>query len=262
MNVIIGIGDSWTQGEGGLPQEFFDRAGGNLTNLQRGDDDVEFLEHEYENSWVNQLSKRYYPDHVPINLGVRGYGNIAAVKSLYYAKLDKNITGGKLFFCLSGRDRFDYPAGEYRDGLRKFKTYYPQLSVPEYQWYTHHMYSGEASDQLTLMSIIEAQNFAYRMGLQFYFMFAFDNLTDIHDSYNLSRHIEWGNCLTKDTTFFDLIMEKDDTVGWDFKRLCERPYPSKHFTNCLHPTIEGYSFIADHIYDLIKEPEPPVKTLI
>lgn len=262
MKVIIGIGDSWTQGEGGVPQEFFDRAGGNLTNLERGDDDVDFLVHEYENSWVNQLAKKYYSDYTPINLGVRGYGNIGAVKSLYYADLPKDIRGGKLIFCLSGRDRFDYPVGEYKEGLRKFKTFYPQLSVPQYQWYAHHMYSGQASDQLTLMSIIEAQNFAYTNGLSFHFMYAFDDLTFIDDPYNLSRHINWDNCITKGTTLFDLILEKDGLLGWDFKRLCERPYPSKHFTNCLHPTIDGYSFIADYVYEYIKEPEPPVKTLI
>jgi hypothetical protein len=259
MKVIIGLGDSWTQGEGGLPQEYFDKAGGNLINLDRDEDDPEILKHEHENSWVNQLTKKYFRDHKPINLGVRGYGNIGAVKNLYYSKLPKKITGGKLIFCLSGRDRFDYPSGLNNEGLRKFKTFYPQVSVPQFQWYCEEMWNENAANEWTLLSIIEAQNFARLHQLDFHFLYAFDNISDMEDYHNLSRHIDWYSCLTRDTTLLDLILEKDGLVGWDNQRLVDRPQPSKHFTNCLHPTIDGYTLIADYIYEHIKEPDPTPK---
>lgn len=262
MKVIIGIGDSWTQGEGGVPHEFFERAGGKLTNIERDDDDPEYLKHEYENSWVNQLCVKYYTDHKPINLGVRGYGNIGAVKSLYIANLPKNITGGKLIFCLSGRDRFDYPGGGYTEGLRKFQTFYPQVTVPQYQWFATHMHTRFGADQQTIFSIIEAQNFARVHQLEFYFLCAFDNIEDLEDDYNLKRHIDWTCYLTRNETLMDLILEEDNLVGMDWDRLSKREWPSKHFTNCLHPTIDGYQLITDYIYNKIKEPEVPEKSLI
>jgi hypothetical protein len=82
---IVGLGCSWTQGEGGYPQDVVDAHGGR-TQIRCGqpgqpDSDYYLRVHELENSWVNQLCKYHFPDYKSLNLGVKGIGNNAAVNS-------------------------------------------------------------------------------------------------------------------------------------------------------------------------------------
>ena len=71
---IVGLGCSWTQGEGGYPKEIVDSHGGR-TQIRVGqpgqpDSDYYLRVHELENSWVNQLTKYHFPEYKSLNLGI------------------------------------------------------------------------------------------------------------------------------------------------------------------------------------------------
>jgi hypothetical protein len=253
MKVLIGIGDSWTQGVGGVPEKFFNEWGGRVDRADNdGGDDL--YPYELENSWVNVLSKKYLPDHKPFNLGMRGYGNRGAVKNLNYYDLPlEYITGGYLIFLLSGRERFDY-LGPSHSGRRRFITLYPHANNRAYKWYAENLYSDFSANQEIMLSIIEAQTFAKAYNLKFYFGYAFDNCSDVtnDDVYNLSKNINWGNNITPSTTYFDILAELEG-IEKDYGYLMNQPKPLKYLTNCVHPTILGYEIIAEHMYNVINE---------
>ena len=109
---IVGLGCSWTQGEGGYPQEVVDAHGGR-TQIRAGqpgqpDSDYYLRVHELENSWVNQLTKYHFPEYKSLNLGVKGIGNHAAVNQLHFVdQHDLEDAEGVIVFMLSGFERFD-----------------------------------------------------------------------------------------------------------------------------------------------------------
>ena len=142
---IIGLGCSWTQGEGGYPQEVVDAHNGR-TQIRPGqpgqpDSDYYLRVHELENSWVNQLTKHHFPEYKSLNLGVKGIGNKAAVDQLHFVdQHDLEDAEGIIVFMLSGFERFDvfqerpkdnsgfekpdgYNNGEYRH--EKWRTAWP-----------------------------------------------------------------------------------------------------------------------------------------
>ena len=103
---IIGLGCSWTQGEGGYPEEIWKQYNGRVQ--LRGVDDYCLRHYEHENSWVNVLCRDHFPDYEPVNLGVRGIGNRAAVGQLHFCdKVDFNNSTGIIVLMLSGFERFD-----------------------------------------------------------------------------------------------------------------------------------------------------------
>jgi hypothetical protein len=109
---IIGLGCSWTQGEGGYPQEVVDAHNGR-TQLRPGqegqpDSDYYLRVHELENSWVNQLTKYHFPEYKSLNLGIKGIGNHAAVNQLHFAdQHDLTDAEGLVIFMMSGFERLD-----------------------------------------------------------------------------------------------------------------------------------------------------------
>jgi hypothetical protein len=104
-NVIVGLGCSWTQGEGGYPEEIWKQYNGKINlPMNKG---IHLIPIELENSWVNVLAKQ--KDYYPINLGQRGIGNRAAARTLYLTNTDwSKIENGIVVFMLSGFERFDF----------------------------------------------------------------------------------------------------------------------------------------------------------
>lgn len=252
MKVVIGLGDSWTQGEGGVPPYLFERGKGRVDN-NRDDDDQEFLKHEHENSWVNQLCVKYFTDHKPYNLGMRGYGNRGAVKNLHYSDIPfEEITGGYLIFLLSSKERYDFTGNQtLPGGRRRFLTMYPQTHTKLYRFYTENIYSEFGSKQDLMFNIIEAQTIAKLYKLDFYFAYAFDNGGVAKgDPYGLSKKIDWSKCLTPYKTYMEVLCEKEG-IAYDAEFIRTQKQPLEYVTNCLHPTIKGYEIITDHIHNTI-----------
>lgn len=135
--VIIGLGCSFVQGQGAFNDELYDKykwvykgLGSPLeidvTPEQQKEifakyPDVkaapgsplpfDFKFMEYRNTFVNVLCKKYFNgDYTPINLGIRGCGNRATIKELYFRPeirwdLVKEVI---VVYCPSGLERFDF----------------------------------------------------------------------------------------------------------------------------------------------------------
>jgi hypothetical protein len=181
---IIGLGCSWTQGEGGYPQEVVDAHGGR-TQIRPGqpgqpDSDYYLRVHELENSWVNQLTKHHFPEYKSLNLGVKGIGNKAAVDQLHFVdQHDLEDAEGIIVFMLSGFERFDvfqerpkdnsgfenpdsYNNGEYRH--EKWRTAWPieQKDGDGAFWtcYARELWSEQFVASHAMVTLLNLQTFA------------------------------------------------------------------------------------------------------
>lgn len=181
---IVGLGCSWTQGEGGYPQEVVDAHNGR-TQIRPGqpgqpDSDYYLRVHELENSWVNQLTKHHFPKYKSLNLGVKGIGNKAAVDQLHFVdQHDLEDAEGVIVFMLSGFERFDvfqerpkdnsgfenpdsYNNGEYRH--EKWRTAWPieQKEGDGAFWtcYARELWSEQFVASHAMVTLLNLQTFA------------------------------------------------------------------------------------------------------
>lgn len=108
---IIGLGCSWTQGEGGYPDHVVEKYNGRVQEYSRngGENNGDLRPYERENSWVNVLCRDHFTDYTPINLGVKGIGNKAAVEQLHFCnRIDWDNATGIIVLMWSGFERLDF----------------------------------------------------------------------------------------------------------------------------------------------------------
>lgn len=125
--ILIGLGDSFTRGEDACSIEIWEKYNWDLSKSSTLSD-IELSKSFYENSWVNKLCKNYLNDFVPINLGMSGRGNRAAIKEIYLnPEFDyQNKKEIIVVFMLSGMERFDFVHDNF-DNHFHFKTMWPKL---------------------------------------------------------------------------------------------------------------------------------------
>jgi hypothetical protein len=267
MKVLIGIGDSWTTGVGGIPDherdvdypnnnDYFYRYGEELTKIP------EFINKELTSSWVNKLASKL--NVIPINLGVSGSGNRGSVKSLYLNDIEwDNIDGGYMIFMLSTRIRFDLFDHNIEQLQKNHFRPYHTIGIPDemdgpklykkHAWWIENIHSESISNNETMLSILEAQHVAKLKNLKFYFCFSFEDCSDLMCNDNLSSKIDWDQCITKNTSFLRILADLQNTshdIGHYFQLTDSTEYISK----CGHPTDKGYSYIADYIFNQLIEP--------
>ncbi len=148
---IIALGCSYTEGQGAVNDELYTdykwthpKVGEQLeitiTPKERKDlldkypilkpednDKINFRFMERENSYVSVLCKKYFGGkYTPINFGVRGCGNRATIKELYfYPSINWNIIEEIIVIYMpSGLERFDFINDEVVDGNR-WKAMWP-----------------------------------------------------------------------------------------------------------------------------------------
>jgi hypothetical protein len=151
---IISIGCSFVQGQGAVNDELYENykwvyAGEGLPlypeltdkdkktilktypSVKKGlNDKLDFTFMEYDNAFVNVLSKKYFNgEYTPINLGIRGCGNRASIKELYfYPKLNLNLAKEIIvIYCPSGLERFDFVNDQHHDHFR-FVCMWPHVN--------------------------------------------------------------------------------------------------------------------------------------
>ena len=261
MKTIIGLGCSWTQGEGGYPDEIFKQYNGRV-NLSMGSDS-HLREYEEENSWVNVLTRDYLKDHRPVNLGIRGIGNRAAVKELYFAK-DKIGWGsstGTIILLLSGFERLDFFTDRI-DAHYKYNTAWPHDHTPPkllWQAYKDELYNEKMICMEALSSILEAQTIAERYGFNLLIGNAYNPFhVPSYIRQQLGSHyadlVNWENYIhtEDDKNFVEKLVVLDDFLPnnksgyWEYYQRMKQP--GRYLTNCIHPTIDGYKVIANQFY--------------
>lgn len=282
MKYLIGLGCSWTQGEGGYPQDVWESHGGRVQ--VRGRDDYYLRHIEHENSWVNVLCREHLTDYVPINLGARGIGNHAAVHQLHFCdKVDFANSEGIIVFMLSGFERYDtfhqhpYYNNGQDDGYSnneyahyKWRTAWP-FDNNDLFWkaYAKELWSDQFVASNAMMALLNAQAFAKSAGYKLIVANAFNQVNngDIY-SYlkehtgNLVDKFDWS-CYIHNTTahnaFIQKLVELDGILpplewGGYHSYYSSLDWPAEYLTNCegAHPTIKGYRVIADELASFIK----------
>jgi hypothetical protein len=281
---LIGLGCSWTQGEGGYPDHVWKDHGGRVQ--VRGRDDYYLRAIEHENSWVNVLTRDYFPEYESINLGVRGIGNRAAVHQLHFCdKVDFENSTGIIVLMLSGFERFDffqenpkrftnqddgYSNGEYAH--YKWRTMWPFASntgphAPLWDVYAKLLWSEQFVASEQMMALIDLQTFAKAYGYKVVVANAFNQRFEGIKQYlennvgSLVNKFDWSTYVHNKTpyvAFVQKLVELDgllDPKDWGaFHSLYhKRDYPATYLTNCegAHPTLAGYKVIADELAKFI-----------
>ena len=279
---IIGLGCSWTQGEGGYPAEIWHEYNGRPQLSLRGKDDYHIRQYEHENSWVNVLCRDHFTDHTPINLGVKGCGNRAAVEQLHFCdKIDWDNSTGTIILMMSGFERLDLPHtysssdgqddgysnGEYMH--YKWNTAWPHdehnlfwKAYAKYLWSERFVATGQ------MLALLNLQAFAKSKGFNLVVANAFNQRNEGIIEYlrantgALCDTFDWS-CYLHNTTdyvaFVQKLVELDDVLPADkwheyFHAYYARKWPAEHLTNCegAHPTIKGYKVIADELATFVK----------
>ena len=267
--VIIGLGDSFTEGVGSWSKSTYNKYDGFIDPLNVP---KEIYDEMYYNSWPCQLSRNHLPDYIPINLGITGKGNRAAVKELYLnpaLKLE-NASGGIMVLMLSGIERFDFINKEYLD--HHFYTMWPnpqdEKSTNTQLWeaYAKDLWSEKFILIETLMNIREGEIFAKAHGFDFVVSCAFDQR--VHKEYfyehlgkehsELIESLPWDKFLypKECKSFMELLLNYDGhpelANGNFYEYYSKLKYPTEYITNCMHPTQTGYAVMAEEIYEFCK----------
>jgi hypothetical protein len=270
--VVIGIGDSFTQGVGAWSDETYKAHSGWIDPLTVWKD-KKLVTEMYENSWVSQMCKTYLPEYIPVNLGIMGKGNRAAVKELYLHP-ELNLDRAKeviVIYLLSGIERFDFVHKDFNRHTH-FYTMWPNhwdKNAPDkklWQAYAETIWSKRFSVVEAILNIREAETICKANNWKFVVGSAFDQrYTREYFIGHLDSGwvpvvdtINWNNFLypKEMNSFMELLLDYDGNRhladGEFYDYYSKLDYPTKHITNCMHPSREGYRIIAEEIYKSLK----------
>lgn len=282
---IIGLGCSWTQGEGGYPDHVWQQYNGRPQISLRGHCDHHLRKYEHENSWVNQLARDHFPDHTPMNLGVKGIGNFGAVHQLYFCdKIDWENSEGIIVLMLSGFERLDvfnqkihyddnkddyYSNNEFLH--YKWRTAWPHPGAnPWWDCYANELWSEEFVAAWQMMALLDLENFAKARGFKLVVANGFNQIENGNVIHHLRKHVgnlvdkfNWEEHYIHNHTEYRAFVEKlvwmdglMDPLEWGafFQFYYSRDWPAEYLTNCqgAHPTTKGYKVIADELATYIK----------
>jgi hypothetical protein len=264
-NIVIGLGDSFTQGVGSWSRETYKEYNGFIDPLKI----PKHLEIDmYEYSWVSQLCRNHLTNYKPINLGNMGKGNRASVKELYLnPQIDFNNANDVIvMLMLSGIERFDFINREFNRHhfIAMWPNPWDKNSTHKQLWeaYARDLWSEKFVCLEALLNIQEADMFCKANGWKFVVASAFDQrVTREHfithcgsENTQLIDTIPWDKFLYPNgcKSFMELLLNYDGhpelVDGAFYEYYSKLPYPTELITNCMHPTREGYRIMADEIY--------------
>lgn len=272
-NVIIGLGDSFTQGMGAYSLETWASMKPNPSTYNISGQ--MFVDEQGKNNWVKQLRDNFFPSYKVFNLGVNGAGNRAAVKELHLNPLPKNLGNVIVILMSTSINRFDFLKSETitsgPENHQKWQTMWPVLSdrgpiSNMEREYCNWLWSERTGSLEFLLNVAEAQTFCLANGYKFFFASAFDPLInrlflerELRDYSNLIDIVNWNNFLCPQgfDHFMDYICSMENNPKFS-KFIDGNSYfgslemPLKYITPCSHWTIEGNHEVAKKIYELIK----------
>lgn len=284
--ILIGLGDSFTQGQGACSIDLWERYNWDQDYMNQ-EILTDVLESNYENSWVNKICKNYLTDFTPINFGMLGRGNRASTSELFlHPELNLEIAKEKIVvFMLSGRERFDFVHKNYAEHVH-FKTIWPSLNKnnSEYEFfknYAENVYSEKSSIIELLLNISIVKNWCILNNAKLVLISGFerdinrqsfiDNIRG-EDNYDNTMHrhldkienlvdiVNWDTFLYPNTKscVTDLLLtleNREDVIvgklGENFVSYTESfDKLSEHgyITKCSHPSYKGHEVISEIIY--------------
>ena len=287
--VIIGIGDSFTQGQGACGEDIWEKYNWDMKNVPESDErivDTIF----YENSWVNQLCENHLTDYTAINLGMVGRGNRASVKqlSMHPAFKFENIKEKIVIFMLTGMERFDFVHKNLNQHVH-FKTMWPSDSYDGEEkglWneYLTQIYSDRSATIELILNIHEAQTWCKANNAKLILTSAFSTdynnesfykkirgektkenylYGNIHYLNELMTMVNWDSYLKPGgfSCVADMLCHlenRDDLIGvessakyYDYAYSSKKMSKGGYITPCAHPSIKAHTEIAKTMYDFI-----------
>jgi hypothetical protein len=188
---IIAIGCSFVEGQGAVNQELIDNYDWTMEKtgipmepilseqeknkllekyknlISWKDNKIDWTFMEYNNSFVNVLCKKYFEGkYTPINFGLRGRGNRASIKSLYFwPQINwKNIDETIVIYVPSGQERFDFLNDEFKEHAQ-FSCMWPhwkdQPDGPRqtlWKGYSEAVFSNKSAALEQISNVIELDN--------------------------------------------------------------------------------------------------------
>lgn len=270
-NVIIGLGDSFTQGIGAYSLETWQSMPSDPSRYNIAGQ--YFLEEQAKNNWVRQLCNNHLPNYKVLNLGVNGAGNSATVRELYLNPLPKNLGNVIVVLMATGIERFDFlKQNDSTAGIdwhQKWQTIFPTISdrgpISKLESeYFRQIWSSRNDALEFLFTVSEVENFCKANNYKFLFGSAFDThvnrnqlLKDLDDKKEYIDIIDWNNYIKipERETFMDMInqLENPRRSIYDIQKHQSNTTPSKYITPCIHWTIEGNRIVAEYIYEEFKK---------
>jgi hypothetical protein len=287
-NVIIGLGDSFTQGVGAYSLETWASIPNNPSTYNISGQG--FLEEQAKNNWVSQIKDNFLPNYKAYNLGVNGGGNRATARELYLNPLPKNLGNVVVILMATSMERFDFlKQKDETAGInwhQKWQTIWPTISdrgpisILEKE-YLEQIWSKRNDALEFLFTVREIENFCKANGFHFLFASTFDLLINKNKIKILladkSEHIDivnWDNFIDikNAISFMDMIdkmetkpeiqkinqlrkfsvfsntLQKEKTVHDIQQVVSKLKMPTKYITPCCHWTIEGQYEVAKYLH--------------
>lgn len=275
-NVVIGLGDSFTQGVGAYSAETWlyikDKNPG-MHNISG----QHFVNEQGENNWVRKLTKFFLPGYKTVSLGVNGAGNRAAIKELYLNPLPENLGNVIVILMATGIERYDFLKNDRTtsgpENHQKWKTIWPAAKAFRpgignlEQQYAKYVWSSETDAMELLLNLAEAQNFCKLNNYKFLFGSAFDDRINKQkldkclpaDSKSWLNLVDWNNyiCPAKCDDFMHYIRKLEnhpeitDCYNGN-KYALTMTQPLKYITPCYHWTSNGSFAVAKEIFKILK----------
>lgn len=289
--IIIGLGDSFTQGEGGCSIDIWEKYHWNKDDMYK-DENIDVLKSSYENSWVNQLCKNHMKDYIPINLGCLGKGNRSASKELHlHPTLNLELAKEKIvIFMITGIERFDFIHKDFSEHLH-FQTIWPSQDNDTKtknitNGYLHDVYTDRFASLELILNISDVVTWCKANDAKLILTSAFSD--DFNEKY-LIRKIKGdfnvNNKLFSKSKEIELLVKK---IPWNLflypenhscfaeyllklegrEDLVDQYTPSKFYnyakrfdkltnkgyiTKCGHPSYNGHQKIAEKLYQQIEK---------
>lgn len=275
-DVVIGLGDSFTQGLGAYSIDIwssFSKPAGmhNITGQYH-------IDEQGKNNWVKQLRNSFLTEYKCMSLGVNGCGNRAAIKELYLNPLPQDVGNVVVILMATGLERFDFLKNEKKtsgpENHQKWKTIWPVLDSDRGEVaklekaYAHNVWSEKTDVMEFLMNVAEAQEFCRARNYKFVFGSAFDDrINKTHFENKLDDDVRpwinlvnWDNFISPSgcTDFMHYIrkMENHPKIQkfYEGREFCSQMnVPLQYLTPCYHWTIDGNYLIAKTMHKILKD---------
>jgi len=269
MKKLIGLGCSWTVGEGAYPNEIWQQYNGNCRAYPATENDYFFRPYALENSWVSVLCRDYLPNYAPVNLGERGTGIRGAVNQLHLTdEVDWEHDTGIICLMLPHLSRINLFS------KKKWKNYNwrtlsnaptATLGPGNECWddiWTKEFYDEAVACHEAALAIYTAQLFAERYNFKFIFANAYFEHCSFHDYFvthnvnkALMKRINWSNYFPTHkedyASFVDKLTQLDGILPENvhyFGFYQKLSWPATYLTNCCHPTLQGQKVIAKELH--------------
>ena len=259
---LIGLGCSFTSGQGSCSQEYWEQHGDGI--YHHAFPEIGIDAEERRNSWVKLVAEKI--GYTPINLGQKGRGNRAAAKELYLNNIDP-VSEKIVVLQLSGMARFDWVMIDHNIRSHHFTPIFPDPSGNElWQGYAKCGSSDQQQAVDCILNIVEIQNWCKLNNAKLLMFSGFDtNITpEIMASWIHPHKSHWIGLVDWDkfwkpkgnrTLMELLVREQEPTLSEKelepiiifeyFNRYKEKGFAMGLISPCGHPSFHGHIRTAD-----------------